>query len=96
MKTKEELLELSDFLEAKLTDFIQTIEFRKTAKESAKKNVHSILNIIIEFRHHLLLDGDPNGQPIIDGLELINKLYCKIYDSKDRLRRSIFNKENEK
>lgn len=83
------MLELVDFLEDKIVQFSSTKEFR-TVKSSVKKKAYAIVNVGIELRHYLLITEHPNEKIVEDALDLINKYYCAIYDSKDRIKKSIF------
>lgn len=93
MTTSNEIIELVDFLEYKLLELSSTQEFRKRAKATAKKNLYSILNVGIELKYSLVMGGEPNSEAVTDALEFINKNYCKLYDSKDKVRKSIYEPE---
>jgi hypothetical protein len=84
-----EIIGMVNFLEEKIVEFSSTKEFR-TVKSTVKKKAYAIVNVGIELRHYLLITEHPNEKIVEDALDLINKYYCCIYDSKDRIKKSIF------
>lgn len=84
-----EIIELVDFLEVKIIELTSKKEF-KLVKPSIKKKAFGITNIGIELKYYVLFDANPDEKKIEDAIDLMNQYYCAIYDSKDRIKKTIF------
>jgi hypothetical protein len=95
MTISKEIIEHCEIIEQRLLELSSTQAFRYRAKASAKKNLYSILNIGIELKHALIMGGDPNSEAVVMALEFINKNYCKLYTSRNKVRNTIYEPEKE-